>query len=482
MSKMLLYPIQLLLILTATINKAQIYTPETAVYVLDDELALLKQIDSTHKALKEQAPQEHKSIYEEIYQSRVDKINGDFKDLQFINDPETNLLISGIVDHIKNRNTELQKLNTRFFVVRYPSPNASSLGDGSFYINLGLIRKIENEAQLAFVLCHELAHFYLAHSEKSIQGYIETYKSKEFEAELKKISHSEYNTKSKLYALLKDRFYQDGQHSRGHEVEADTVGMRFYMNTDYSLIEAIRCINLLDTIDYYKFRNKINYKSHLSNQDFPFKSRWLTVETTMFEGVVTEKEYFNRDSIKTHPDCSERVIHLRKKLIDQPVKGSTYLQSEKNFASIKDRMDREYIDAWIKNDNYGMAFFHALKNLEADPENLFLKHRLGKILFKIYVAQENHELSRFVSKPNTQYEEEYNIALEFIENIRLSELAELAFYFMKKQEYLNDEETLYYKVFFSLKSDRHDAFIQYKNIYLNQYPNGIYLDAVNNLN
>ena len=482
MNRYLLYSIKLFFIVTSIISHAQIYSPETAAYVLDNELELLKQIDSTHKALEELAPREHKSIYEEVYKSRLSKINTDFKDLQFINDPETNLLISGIVDHIKNRNVELQKLNTRFFVVRYPSPNASSLGDGTFYINLGLIRKMENEAQLAFVLCHELAHYYLAHSEKSIEGYIQTYKSKEFEAELKKISQSEYNTKSKLYSLLKGKLYQDGQHSRGHEVEADTVGMRFFMNTDYSLLEAIRCINLLDTIDYYKFRNKINYKARFSNQDFPFKSRWLTVETTMFEGVVTEKEYFNRDSIKTHPDCSERVIHLRKKLIDKPVKGTTYLQPEKTFLSIKDRMDREYIDAWIKNDDYGMAFFHTLKNLEADPENLFLKHRLGKILFQIYVAQENHELSRFVSKPSTQYEEEYNIALEFIENIRLSELAELAFYFMKKQDYLNDEETLYYKIFFSLKSDKHDAFIQYKNLYLTQYPNGLYLNAVNNLN
>lgn len=460
----------------------QLYVPETSVYVFENEPVLLEEIKRANEILEVKAPREHKTIYEEIYKARLNKITSDFKDSQFINDPETNQFISRIVNHIKERNVELQNLETRFFVPRYTSPNASSLGDGTFYINLGLLRKIDNEGQLAFVLCHELAHLYLAHSEIGIEGYIETYKSKEFETELKKINNSEYQTKSKLYALLKDRFYQDGQHSRNHEVQADTMGMRFFMNTDYSPIEAIRCINLLDTIDYYKFRNKINYKTHFSNPDFSFKERWLTVEQIMFGEVVTEKEYFNRDSIKTHPDCSERVIQLRKSLIDKPVRGTAFLQSKENFLSIKDRMDREYIDAWIKKENYGQAFFHTMKHLESDPDNLFLKHRMGKILFQLYVSQENHELSKYVSKPNSKYEEEYNIALEFIENIRLSELADLAFYFMQKQEHIHDEETYYYKIFFSLKSGKSDAFIQYKNLYLNRYPNGSYLDAVNNLN
>lgn len=46
----------------------------------------------------------------------------------------------------------------RFFVVEDPSINASALPDGTLLINTGLLGAVESEAQLAFVLSHEIAH------------------------------------------------------------------------------------------------------------------------------------------------------------------------------------------------------------------------------------------------------------------------------------------------------------------------------------
>ena len=64
---------------------------------------------------------------------------------------------------ITQANPELRRLDLRYLVSNSPVPNAFSLGDGTFVINLGLVRKLENEAQLAFIICHEIAHFYLDH-------------------------------------------------------------------------------------------------------------------------------------------------------------------------------------------------------------------------------------------------------------------------------------------------------------------------------
>ena len=46
----------------------------------------------------------------------------------------------------------------RFYLIRDPSPNAFALPDGQIYVHTGLICRLENEAQLAFLLAHEINH------------------------------------------------------------------------------------------------------------------------------------------------------------------------------------------------------------------------------------------------------------------------------------------------------------------------------------
>jgi hypothetical protein len=61
-----------------------------------------------------------------------------------------------------NRGTS-KALEFRFFVVEDSSINAASLPDGTLIINTALLGAIQNEAQLAFVLSHEIAHVLQVH-------------------------------------------------------------------------------------------------------------------------------------------------------------------------------------------------------------------------------------------------------------------------------------------------------------------------------
>ena len=54
-------------------------------------------------------------------------------------------------------------LEFRFFVIENPAINASSLPDGTMLVDTGLLASVQNEAQLAFVLSHEIAHVLQAH-------------------------------------------------------------------------------------------------------------------------------------------------------------------------------------------------------------------------------------------------------------------------------------------------------------------------------
>lgn len=52
----------------------------------------------------------------------------------------------------------------RVFVIRHPHRNAFALPNGSLYLHSGMVTALENEAQVATVLAHELAHFQGRHS------------------------------------------------------------------------------------------------------------------------------------------------------------------------------------------------------------------------------------------------------------------------------------------------------------------------------
>jgi predicted Zn-dependent protease len=58
----------------------------------------------------------------------------------------------------------LENVEWKFRLMRDPVPNAFALPNGSIYINSGLLALLDNEAQLASVLAHEITHVYHRHT------------------------------------------------------------------------------------------------------------------------------------------------------------------------------------------------------------------------------------------------------------------------------------------------------------------------------
>jgi hypothetical protein len=76
---------------------------------------------------------------------------------QYVADLGTSLLPAGA------RGTT-HPLEFRFFVVEDPSINAQALPDGTVLVNTGLLGVVDNEAELAFAMSHEIAHVLQVHS------------------------------------------------------------------------------------------------------------------------------------------------------------------------------------------------------------------------------------------------------------------------------------------------------------------------------
>ena len=115
--------------------------------------------------------------------------------------PEAHGYLQSIVQKIISVNAELAKTDARVVFSRDWWPNAYSMGDGTIAINAGLMVFLHNEAELVFIVSHELAHYYLDHTNKSIKQYVEKVNSEEFQNELKRLAKTEYGVNKQLEEL-----------------------------------------------------------------------------------------------------------------------------------------------------------------------------------------------------------------------------------------------------------------------------------------
>ncbi len=60
----------------------------------------------------------------------------------------------------------------RFYVLEDDTPNAVALVDGSVFIHTGMLKLLENEAQVAIVLGHEIAHVTNEHVRRRVQASV----------------------------------------------------------------------------------------------------------------------------------------------------------------------------------------------------------------------------------------------------------------------------------------------------------------------
>ncbi len=87
---------------------------------------------------------------------------------RFLSDPAVNDYVNRIGQHIA-RLSDRPNLPYQFSIVEDKSLNAFALPGGYVYVHTGLLRELDNQAQLAGVLGHEISHIVARHSVKLLQ-------------------------------------------------------------------------------------------------------------------------------------------------------------------------------------------------------------------------------------------------------------------------------------------------------------------------
>ena len=195
------------------------------------------------------------------------------------------------------------------YVMRDGNYNAAMTPSGAMYINIGLFARIEDEATLAAVLAHELAHFERKHS-----------------------IHAFFKDETSLWgATTRIGEKQRVRQSVEAELEADSLAVVWIAQSGYDLNGVVKSIRILERIE-----------DNLVRQD---KWKWKLEETT-------------------HPLSDDRVAKLSAGMKAQTVeKGKAFLVNEALFYQLKKESETEILKALLAefqyDDGIEMAFrFH----------------------------------------------------------------------------------------------------------------------------
>jgi len=167
----------------------------------------------------------------------------------------------------------LDSFDIPIYVCKSPAINAGIYANGKLIINTGILTQLNNEAELAYILCHELVHFIHRHN-------LEQYK--EFE-EVKVRGRKGYRAFQNQYSHF----------SVSLEREADSLGFELFKHSKYNPYYASKAIDKLPRQDSFV---------HIT---------WLA------------KFIYDFDPPPTHPKTDERVAFLKNKESALENKGYT---------------------------------------------------------------------------------------------------------------------------------------------------------------
>jgi hypothetical protein len=377
--------------------------------------------------------------FEETYVSQKSRLSD--KQLELLGENKTQFLIynsyvineilkSGIVtfnDPISNYSSKvLDKLlendknlrsKIRIYTIKSTQANAFSTSDGIIFISIGLIAQLQNEAQLAYVLAHELVHYTENH-------HILEYLQKKDAIESYELDK---NNESKLLSFF--------SYSKENELVADSKALdKYYLNTDYSISEIE---SLFDILLY----------SYLPIDEVEFDLSFFESDTYQFPEDYRLTEYNEITAIEnyddtnlTHPNILKRRSALMTLLAGYNDTGSQkFLVSEKEFFNIR-KISRYELSALYRIYNEPEnAIYNSYILLKEDPNNKFLKTNVAECLYLISCYKNKAKpLSDDNSKDMTEgYIQQINYLFSKMDRDEI-ELLTLRYSWLLKSDYPND--------------------------------------------
>ena len=238
----------------------------------------------------------------------------------------------------------------RFYVYNSTEANAFSTRQGIVFVTTGLIAQLTSEAQLAFVLSHEIIHYQEHHV----------------------LDLFEYATREKFYSYNeKARFLSN--YSRENELEADRLAV--------------------------KMVHDAGYRSSEINKTFDV----LLYSYLPFEEMKLDKNYFNTDQMYV----PEMYFYFKRNEISAKFKYNDYLMSHPNLAKRKEQVSDQIatFKDWEKDILYqdSLLFFYIrdIARFEYVLNKVYAEEPV-EALYAIYILEKKYPESAFLKNVKSQ--------------------------------------------------------------------------------
>lgn len=283
-------------------------------------------------------------------------------------DPLTHM-IERIADTLLKDYPEL-RAELRFYTVTSSDVNAFATPQGMVFVNTGLIAQVEDEAQLAFILSHEIVHYYRSHGLEELVG---------------KDGKKRNNENLDDEAERMGEFLRYHNRSREMENEADSLGIAmFYLGSPYAkdVTEGV-----FDVLQY----------SELPFDEIAFDTMWFNTPYYSVEGCwlaevadITSRDNYD-DSRSTHPNILSRRQRTAT-LLDGYYGGERYVTTSKaEFAALQRMARLECIRQDLLHGHFAKAFYNSWVMTRAEKGDEQLDRYIVQALYGMATFKNNEK-------------------------------------------------------------------------------------------
>ena len=296
-------------------------------------------------------------------------------------DPLTHF-VEAVAERLLKANEREDLLNElRFYVLKSQEVNAYATSNGVVMVTVGLLSRIENESQLAFILAHEIQHYTQKHS-------LQLYKQRIGQEKQKGKRDQDESLKS-LYQFSKD-----------HEMEADEKGFQMMLRSGYDLVEGVFVFDMLKYGDYPFLELKLSLDSFEHDAYVLPKTLKDAVKMKVEAADIEDQKFLvsqGDDENKTHPSLDRRVVRLRDMIDGEPKKTKAFfLVGEDRFKEMQKVARHELLLIYERRADFGELFYltHVMRRLYG--ESLFLDQLEAMSLYGLLLHKsKEHDLDRY---------------------------------------------------------------------------------------
>lgn len=386
----------------------------TGFYTKKSETIIAELEKTTDKNIRKELLQ----IYNESKQNFLKTIQKGY----FIDKKPYQIVLDSLFYKITKANPETEHI--KVLVEINEEPNAYNTGEDFVSLYLPLLSKVEHTEQLAFIICHEMAHQLLQHPLSNLKKNVASFHSEQVKEKIQNIKKQKYNRNQKTEMLLKDLVYTHRKSSRVNEIQADSLGFILFSKAFPNQKQyALSVLHLLDSIDVEQDSLVENdYYQLFHSEKQAFKRSWLVNDEFDMYSYNTAPKFWELDSLKTHPDCHERILALKNNF---SLNETTTVDENNTFRPLKKQAQNDVVFGLYFLKEYGKSLYETLLLLKNNQNDVFLRKMTYQNLLRIQEAQKNYTVNRYVENVNPRYSISYNTFLTFIRKLRKTELENL---------------------------------------------------------